>query len=197
MDALYPRAHPHARSQLTHRQRATGGGSIAASKLSGLLRAGARVTVVAPRVLPKVKRSRARILQRRFRASDLEGAWLAVAAAPASVNAQVYRAATERNIFVNSVDDPKTASAYAGATVRTGDLQIAISTGGRAPALAGLVREAIETILPKESGRWVRHAAALRKEWKARGIPMKRRRPLLLDSLNALYSGRSSKEAVS
>ncbi|MCY4506939.1 MAG: NAD(P)-dependent oxidoreductase, partial [Acidobacteria bacterium] len=63
-----------------------GGGPIASSKLRALLDAGARVTVVAPEVTAAIAASGADVLRRRFRASDLDGAWLAGAAGPPEVN---------------------------------------------------------------------------------------------------------------
>ena len=55
-------------------------------------------------------------------------------------------AAAARNLFVNAVDDRASATAYLGGVVRRGDVTIAISTGGAAPALAGLLREAVAAL---------------------------------------------------
>ncbi|HEY5677728.1 MAG TPA: hypothetical protein VIR81_13130, partial [Myxococcales bacterium] len=73
----------------------------------------------------------------------------------------------------------------------------AVSTEGRAPALAGLVREALEALLPADLGRWTALAEGLRAEWKARKVPMAERRPLLLRALEALYARPSSSSASS
>src|SRR5438128_3446678 len=80
-----------------------GGGAVAASKLAGLLRSGARVTVVAPAVHPEIAASGATVVRRGFEVSDLDGAWFAVAAAPPEVNAPVAAAAEERGVFVSAV----------------------------------------------------------------------------------------------
>jgi uroporphyrin-III C-methyltransferase/precorrin-2 dehydrogenase/sirohydrochlorin ferrochelatase len=64
---------------------------------------------------------------------------------------------------------------------------VAISTGGRAPALAGLLREGIEALLPEQLAPWVERAEALRARWRAEAVPMQERRPLLLTALNELY----------
>ena len=59
-------------------------------------------------------------------------------------------------MFVNAVDDPANASLYLGGVVRRGGVTAAISTDGRAPALAGLIREALEALLPEdEVRRWL------------------------------------------
>src|SRR6187549_316955 len=118
-----------------------GGGPVAASKLDGLLEAGARVTVVAPEVRPEIERAGVDVQRRPFATSDLEGSWWVVAAAPPDVNRQVLEAAEARGVWVNAVDDPPNATAYLGGVVRKSDVTVAISTGGRAPALAGLLRE--------------------------------------------------------
>ena len=164
-----------------------GGGSMAAVRVRQLVEAGARVTVVAPSVRDEVARGVAAVIRRGFRPADLDGAWFAVAAATPEVNREVARAAEERRILVNAVDDPETATAYTGGVVRRGEAVVAISTGGRAPALAGLLREAIDAVLPRELGRWVATAEARRADWKRDRVPLATRRPLLLRELNALY----------
>ena len=90
-------------------------------------------------------------------------------------------------MFVNAVDDPEHATAYAGGVVRRNDVTIAISTGGRAPAMAGLLREALDAWLPGNLDSWLAAADTVRREWKAQGVPMDARRPQLLQVLNRLY----------
>ena len=168
---------------------------MAASKLRALLDAGARVTVVAPEVTAEIAGSCAAVRRRPFAASDLDGAWLAVAAAPPEVNREVAAAAEERRLFLNAVDDPQNASLYLGGVVRRGGVTAAISTDGRAPALAGLIREAIEALLPEDDvQRWLAAADAERAGWLAGRVPMERRRPLLVRTLAALYADRTSTE---
>ena len=164
-----------------------GGGKVAAGKLPALRKAGADVRVVAPKIRPEIAASGVRVERRPFAAADLDGAWLVVAAATPEVNRAVAREAEERRLFVNAVDDPPSATAYAGAVVRRGDVTVAISTGGRAPALAGLLREGIEALLPEEIETWVERAEALRASWRAKNVPMDERRPRLLAALNTLY----------
>ena len=91
---------------------------------------------------------------------------------------------------MNAVDDPAHASAYLGGTLTRGGVTIAVSTGGEAPALAGLLREALDAVLPDDIDRWTAEARALRPLWQAAGVPMARRRPLLLEALSGLYRER-------
>ena len=165
-----------------------GGGPVAASKLRALLDAGADVTVVAPSAVEEVAEAGVKRIERRFRASDLDGAWLVVAAATPAVNRAVARAAEKRRVFVNAVDDPPNASLYLGGVVRRAGVTFAVSTDGRAPALAGLLREGLDAVLPEEDlERWMAEAERLRGGWRAGQVPMPRRRPELLASLVRLY----------
>jgi uroporphyrin-III C-methyltransferase / precorrin-2 dehydrogenase / sirohydrochlorin ferrochelatase len=172
-----------------------GGGVVAEGKLAGLLAAGARVTVIAPAVSAGIRHSGAEIIQRAFEPSDLDGARWVVAAAPPEVNRAVAEAAEIRGLFVNAVDDTSSASAYLGGVIRRGEVTVAISTNGIAPALAGLLREALDAILPVDLERWIEIARRTRLEWKRTEVPMSQRRPLLLRALQNLYASESSPEA--
>jgi uroporphyrin-III C-methyltransferase/precorrin-2 dehydrogenase/sirohydrochlorin ferrochelatase len=165
-----------------------GGGPVAASKLAALVAAGAAVTVVSPDVCAAVRDAGVAVRRREFTESDLDGVWFVVAAATPDVNARVARAADARQLFVNAVDDPPNASAYLGGVVRRSGVTLAISTDGNAPALAGLLREAVDAMLPADLDRWMGTARKIRKTWKANGTPMQERRPQLLTALVQLYS---------
>ncbi len=165
-----------------------GGGEVASVKLQGLLDADATVSVVAPTVTPDVERAGVSITRRAFKPADLDAAWFVVAAATPEVNRQVSLAANARQIFVNAVDDPLNATAYLGGVVRRAGVTFAISTDGKAPALSGLLREGLEAILPEtELERWMQQAVTLRPVWRTEGVPMKHRRPQLLEALNRWY----------
>jgi len=176
-----------------------GGGPVASSKLQGLIDAGARITVVSPDVTPEIaKVDTVTIHRREFTPADLDGVWFVCAAATPEVNRAVARAADERRIFVNAVDDPPNATAYLGGVVRRAGVTVAISTDGHAPALAGLLREALDSLLPApaELDRWMQEARAIRQEWLANGVPMEERRPLLLRRLNELYAQRRAERSA-
>jgi uroporphyrin-III C-methyltransferase/precorrin-2 dehydrogenase/sirohydrochlorin ferrochelatase len=164
-----------------------GGGPVAAGKIDGLLSEGAHVVVVAPEVRRDIERPGVTVLRRAFEEADLDGAWWVVAAAPPEVNRQVCEAAAKRQLFVNAVDDPAHATAYLGGVVRRAGVTVAISTNGRAPALSGLMREAIDAWLPEDLDRWMAAADEARRQWKRDGVAMARRRPQLLETLNRLY----------
>jgi siroheme synthase-like protein len=177
-----------------------GGGRVAAAKLQQLLAAGARVTVVAPEVgvafqaalgghpeRVALRKERVRVVERGFEASDLDGAWLVVAAATPEVNRAVAAAAEERRLFVNAVDDPANATAYLSGVVRRDGVTIAISTSGHAPALTSLLREGLDALLPRDLPTWIERARTQRVVWRRDAVPMEQRKPRLLTALNAIY----------
>jgi siroheme synthase-like protein len=167
-----------------------GAGPVATSKLAALLEAGARVRVVAPDMTDEIANAGLELHRRPFQDDDVDGAWLVVAAATPEVNLAVARAAESRCVFVNAVDDPLPASAYLGGVVRRAGVTVAISTDGHAPAIAGLLREGLDAMLPEDLDRWMSEARDLRQRWKAAQVPMEARRPQLLEALNRLYEAR-------
>jgi siroheme synthase-like protein len=137
-----------------------GAGTIAAPKINSLLRAGGVVTAVAPRARPEVeKQARTGALvwhMREFTASDLDGMFLVIAATDLqSVNHSVADAARARGILCNSVDDPPDCDFFYPSVVRRGDLQVAISTSGKSPALAQRLRQEVDALLPANTGPWL------------------------------------------
>jgi len=183
-----------------------GAGPVAASKLDGLVAANARIVVIAPAICDEIRKRASMVatdgsasaiprgaiglVERAFAPPDLDGARWVVAAAPPEINQQVAVAATARGLFVNAVDDTSAATAYLGGVIRRGEVEISISTAGAAPALAGLLREALDALLPHDLQRWVDVAKAARLDWKRDRIPMAERRPLLLRKLVELYEQR-------
>lgn len=150
-----------------------GGGHIAEGKVRGLLEAGARVTLIAPEVTPIVAAwagaGEIEHLARAYQPGDLAGAFIAISATDdRAVNAQVWQEANERNSLVNVVDDPPHCSFIAPSILRRGDLAVAISTSGKAPALAVRLREQIERLVGQEHADFLALAGALREPLAAR-----------------------------
>jgi precorrin-2 dehydrogenase / sirohydrochlorin ferrochelatase len=146
-----------------------GAGAIAEGKIESLLQAEARVRVIAPEALPRVRAwadaGEIEWVKREYRAGDLEGTFLCVAAtATAEVNRQVFAEASERGVLCNAVDDPPFCDFYFPSVVRRGELQIAISTAGESPALAQRLRKEINAALPLDTGEWLQELGRLRRE---------------------------------
>ena len=143
-----------------------GGGEVALRKVRTLLRAGAQVTVVAPRQHPELAEltGSAAIQQRAesFTAAHLRGAVLVIAATDdAGVNAAVAAAARAANIPVNVVDDRELSTCLMPAIIDRAPLIVAVGSGGASPTLARRVRAQIEALLPATlgdlaaaAGRW-------------------------------------------
>lgn len=137
-----------------------GAGSIASQKLQGLLSAGADVHVVAPAadrtIRDLVRQGSVCWSQREFRASDLSGMVLVVAATGnPRVNQAVFGEARSRGVLCNAVDEPEHCDFYYPAVVRRGDLQIAISTSGNSPALAQRIRRELEAEFGDDYASWL------------------------------------------
>ena len=148
-----------------------GGGTIAARKIEGLLRAGAAVTVVAPWFAAETLAMPVERVARPYAALDLDGIRLVITATDdPAVNAQVTRDATARNIWSNSADDPTNCTFILPAIARNGVLMAAVSTGGGSPALAGWLRNRIgRDVLTDRAVAAVEQLAAERAAVKAAG----------------------------
>ena len=144
-----------------------GGGTIAEGKIHGLFAAEARVRIVAPEVTPAiaqwVAQGRVEWRAKTFAAEDLDGACLVIAATSApGVNEAVFAEADARGILCNAVDDIEHCHFYYGSVVQRGDLQIAISTNGKSPALAQRLRLQMEKQFGPEYELWLAWLGAAR-----------------------------------
>jgi precorrin-2 dehydrogenase/sirohydrochlorin ferrochelatase len=134
-----------------------GAGTIAARKIESLLDAGAKVTVVAPRVCTDVERlataRRIALDRRAYAADDVRGMRVVVAATDdEQVTAGVSRDATSAGVLVNVVDRPALCTFTIPAVVRRGDLTLAVATEGQCPACARALREELEERYGPEYG---------------------------------------------
>jgi uroporphyrin-III C-methyltransferase/precorrin-2 dehydrogenase/sirohydrochlorin ferrochelatase len=146
-----------------------GAGVVALDKIGSLLKTGVKLRVVAPAALPEIRflaqEGKLEWVERRFEPADLDGNFLVIAATDSpEVNGAVYRAAVERNIHCNSVDDIPNCDFFFGSVVSRGDLQIAISTAGESPAFAQRLRREIDEQLPEDLGPWLENLGLLRRE---------------------------------
>jgi len=146
-----------------------GAGEIAQAKIDSLLQSGARVLVVAPEAKSEIhelaETGRITWKRRKYQPSDLDGAFLAIAAtSDGAVNHAVFADARQRGILCNAVDDPPNCDFYFPAVVRRGDLQIAISTAGESPAFAQKLRRAFENALDVTLGDWLAAVGQIRRD---------------------------------
>jgi precorrin-2 dehydrogenase / sirohydrochlorin ferrochelatase len=165
-----------------------GAGSIGEQKIRSLVDCGARVHAVAPSASVGLTEAASRGTlawsQRDFELSDLDGVFLVVAATSSvEINHAIYRAAQERGILCNVVDDPPHCDFFYPALVRRGQFQIAISTGGLSPALAQRIRKQFEEEFPPVYGVWLEELGKQRAALFQCGCEPELRRTLLHQSV--------------
>ena len=159
-----------------------GGGAVAEQKVRGLVAAGAHVTLVSPDVTPALtdlgRRGAIELRRRGYHDGDLAGAWLAIAAVNRTVNAAVWAEAERLGVPLNAVDDLEHSSFIAPAIHREGDITVAVSTGGKSPALAVRLRQRIARLVGRAEARLCALLGELRPELAAR-VPDARARTAL------------------
>jgi uroporphyrin-III C-methyltransferase / precorrin-2 dehydrogenase / sirohydrochlorin ferrochelatase len=157
-----------------------GGGDVAARKTTLLLRAGARVTVMAPTLGAVFDAHLAAGVVHRataFAPQDVAGYAVVIAATDDdAVNRAAAAAARARRIPVNVVDQPALCSFILPSIVERAPITVAVSSGGTSPVLARLLRARLESWIPAGYGRLAALAAVFRDEVKARLKPSERRR---------------------
>lgn len=146
-----------------------GGGLVAERKVQGLLAAGAAVTVVSPTLtdglMTLVSEDRVRHAAHAWHPFDLSGFTLVFAATDdRAVNALVAGEGRRQGVWVNAADDPSHCDFILPAVVRRGDLVVAVTTGGRSPTLARLVREELETYLSDDYAALIEVVGEVRRE---------------------------------
>jgi len=134
-----------------------GGGSVAERKVERLLACGARVEVVDRRLTPALAAMKAEGVivhhDADYDEAQLRGAFLVIGATDSdTVNERIARDARALAIPVNIVDDPLRCDFILPSVVERGDLLIAVSTGGKSPALAKRLRKELEEAYGPEYG---------------------------------------------
>jgi len=177
----------------------TGEGYEVAGKVQALVDAKAKVTYVNPRAEPSIQQLAASgslvWQQREFETSDLSGCFLVIT--DREDNSEVFRLAEEQSILCNSVDDPEYCRFSFGSIHRRGELTIAISTNGWAPAVAVRLRERFEREIGPEYTAFLALLKQVRPEITARIADFASRRELWYrivdsDALEKLREGQPS-----
>jgi len=185
-----------------------GGGEVAERKVVSLLECGAKVILVARTLTPALREMRdaGRIEHRAddYKKEYVNGAFLVIGATDRDdVNERVSEDARKRRIPVNIVDEPARCTFTVPSVFRRGDLQIAVSTGGKSPALARRVREDLEKRYGPEYETLLKIMGTLRERILARETPWEDNRKLfesVLDSQILRYirdgNGDSVRETI-
>lgn len=161
-----------------------GGGAVAEGKALQLVEAGARVTVVSPELTEALReaadRGEIRRLGGSFIEENLNGVFLVISATDdRKVNEKVAKAAKERGLLCNVVDQPVLCDFITPALVIRGELQISVSTGGGSPTLTQRVKREVAALIGEEYGVLLELAAEMRAEAKDRIADFERRKDVL------------------
>ncbi len=152
-----------------------GGGEVAERKARTLLEHDAVVTVISPSLCQGLRQmaeqGAIQVFLRDYRQGDLENTFIALAATDdPEVNAKAAREGRERGVLVNVADDAECSDFILPSLVRRGDLAIAISTGGKSPALARKIRAELEGAFGPEYASLALLLSEIRYELKERGF---------------------------
>lgn len=152
-----------------------GAGKVATRKLGRLLETGARVRVVSPEASPEVRawaeQGRLQLELRGAEASDLEGVRLAFLTSDrGELNEVLQQRARELGILVNRADQPGGGDFQVPGEARRGDVRVFLSTSGRSPALAKLLRQRIDEVLEEDWEGYLEVLEGVRMRLKEQGL---------------------------
>ncbi|ATZ56033.1 Bcmet8 [Botrytis cinerea B05.10] len=146
-----------------------GGGEVAAGRILNVLNADAKVTVVSPReglnpeVAYRVQEGQVDFVDRKFEPSDLDNVDMVLTAVDdPEASSQIWKLCKERKIAANIADVPPECDFYFGSVHRDGPLQIMVSTNGKGPRFANIVRRQIASNLPDKIGDGIEKIGKLR-----------------------------------
>jgi precorrin-2 dehydrogenase/sirohydrochlorin ferrochelatase len=151
-----------------------GGGQVGERKVKTLLACGAEVRLVSPELTPfleeAVNQGRVRLLAAEFTPSQLEGVFLVIGATDdPEVNRLISAEARSRSLLCNIVDRPGECNFILPSVLSRGDLTVAVSTGGRSPALAKKIREDLEKRFPDSYIKYLELLGRIREYVLSRG----------------------------
>lgn len=145
-----------------------GGGEIAFRKIKELLEYGSQIIVVSKNIDERIKQlqnSNIILIKDSYNKKYLENAFIVIASTDDKlVNNEIFNDCNERNILINVVDEPKNCSFIVPSKVRRGDLTISISTNGKSPLLARMIREDLEKIYDENYEQYVNFLGEVRKD---------------------------------
>lgn len=150
-----------------------GGGEVALRKADLLSRAGACITILAPDISHEIREllsdNKHELIEKNYHKSYMSGARVIIAATDdETLNHEIYADATELNIPVNVVDTPPLCDFIFPAIIDRNPIVIGISSNGKAPVLARLLRARLETLIPQGYGKLAKLAGDFRSEVKSK-----------------------------
>jgi precorrin-2 dehydrogenase/sirohydrochlorin ferrochelatase len=171
---------------------------IAEQKIEAVLRSATDVTVISPKVTPRIRlweqQGRVKHVPREFQTGMTQGYFLVISCTDSEeTNRAIYKEAREFGALANAVDDPAYCDFYAPAVVSRGEFQIAISTGGNSPALSQHVRKSLENEFGPEYESWTAWLGRMREAIRG-ALPRSERRKELLHLLALCKPGKFSNQ---
>ena len=166
-----------------------GGGAVGHEKAAGLVACGAAVTVVSPHLHESFADLEVEWVPRRYRPSDLQGAFLVIAAtSDRDVNTRVFRDAERSENLCNVADVPELCNFILPAVHRQGPIAVAVSTGGASPALAKRLRSEIAELVGPEHAELAEELRAMRPEVKKQFATYEERKDFFEDVVRSRLS---------
>jgi len=167
-----------------------GGGGVGTRKATTLLECGARVTVVSPDVTDRLailsSEGKLKLVLRNFKNADLNGMFLVIGATnDETLNRQIHMNAEKRGLLCNIADRPEICNFILPSVVRRGALTISISTSGRSPALAKILRKDLELQYGEEYSVLLQLMGAIRKKLLNQAHAPEEHKPIFERLLNA------------
>jgi precorrin-2 dehydrogenase / sirohydrochlorin ferrochelatase len=180
-----------------------GGGQVALRKVQSLLDCGADIMVIGSRLCAGMDAladaGRLSVMRRKYQEGDIKGAFVVIAATgDHALNRSIAREARQNRVLVNVVDDPANCDFIVPSILRRGDVAIAVSTGGKSPALARKLRSRLEEQFGEEFGKLADLVSEVREEMKTAGLKVDAeqwQKALDLDSLAELVNKGSMEQA--
>jgi siroheme synthase-like protein len=154
-----------------------GGGKVALRKVNMLLRYGIEIELISSRITAGLKdlaeKGRIKLLKRDYRDGDIEGSFMVIAATGNHrLNNEIVKEARDKKILVNVVDNPAKCDFIVPSSFSRGDISIAVSTGGKSPALARSLRLRLEKQFGDEYEKLAEIVGGLRRELAQQGIKL-------------------------
>ncbi|MEJ2024873.1 MAG: bifunctional precorrin-2 dehydrogenase/sirohydrochlorin ferrochelatase [Deltaproteobacteria bacterium] len=181
-----------------------GGGLVAQRKVETLLNYGALISLVSLELTERLQKMAAektiQYLGHEFSEAHLGGMFLVIAATDdPALNHRVSLQARKRGLLINAVDQPEDCNFIVPSILRRGNLQVAISTSGKSPALARKIRKDMELQFGEEYEKLLNLMGSVRKEILSRGMPQEANKRIFMkiiasDILEAL--ARKDRERV-
>jgi precorrin-2 dehydrogenase/sirohydrochlorin ferrochelatase len=170
-----------------------GGGSVAERKALTLLSCNANVSIISPEITPRLRRlakeGKIEYIKKSYEDKDVKDAFLVVAATnDKKINEAVAKAVERYSCLLNIVDKPESSNFIVPSLISRGDLTIAISTGGKTPALSKQIRKELQQIYGREYEVFIKTMGKIR-GMLLKGVPSEKTRRRIFTKLAKKQSG--------